>query len=332
MFTLRKKSKQSGFTLMELLIVIAILGLLLGLIAPRLGGITASTADNVCDTNNKGIRGMTALFLETNGTLPSGLTNMVEYSAADTAVLASIQNAATPYDADAGTGEEVISAAFAGRNYPGLYEISQAEFQDLAALGVTTVHNLVGWDATAATPAARAMHEGNLAAGSPVMMLGVGGGDTPALVDINSADYFDAMPGATSTFGADGTIAGNPSWWGRIAMAVNDKCDLVTSGLITASALCPTAVLAEGLFSHEEFFIILPRLQGTVDRADMIALAGTIANTSWVAATEGGTAIANGELVEVAYLEAQEAWQFEVACPEGHKWPAPDAEAWIPLP
>ncbi len=330
MFTLRKKSKQSGFTLMELLIVIAILGLLLGLIAPRLGGITASTADNVCDTNNKGIRGMTAMFQETNGRLPGNLTNMVVETAAGTGTLPSVQTSTTE-------DEEVLSASFAGRNFPGLYTLEAEDVQELTALGVNGVIQLVGHDGTNARPD----FKDTLGVGDEVMMMGVNwDGTTATVVNTDDAAYGDLDVAGGGVIGA--SEVGNPDWIGRIMMAVNDECELITSGLITASALCPTAVLADGMFSHEEFFIILPRLAHTAENTDIrAALTGSTAYADlvWNADNETTTAAvfvdssntASGRLLEVTF-DAQEAWQFEVACPEGHKWPAADADAWVANP
>ncbi len=334
MFTLRKKSKQSGFTLMELLIVIAILGLLLGLIAPRLGGITSSTADNVCDTNNKGIRGMTAMFIESNGRLPSNLTNMVVENADGTAwTLASTQDSRD-------TAEQVISAAFTDRIFPGLYALTQDDINELAALGVNRVVKLVGSDGTVARPD----YQEALAAGDNVMMSGYTNVGTPGLVALTAdatADdnlgYGDSGDGTTME---SATEVGNPNWVGRIIMAVNDECELITSGLITASALCPTAVLADGMFSHEEFFIILPRLATTAESAAYIAavdgLGGYVHDVDpdnrTLAEYVDASDTTAGKLMTFDPAEVQEAWQFDVSCPEGHKWPAADAENWIANP
>ncbi len=337
MFTLRNKKKQSGFTLMELLIVIAILGLLLGLIAPRLGGITSGTADNVCDTNNKGIRGMTALFLEQNGSLPGGLTNLVEYSSATAATLPPVQDANEGGTAGLNDETEILSVAFTQRNFPGIYQINTAEAAELRAMGVSSVFHQKGWDASG-TPTARTMFPGTLENGSFVMMNGFSGNaTTAALVDLNDEAthagaanlYGDAATAATSTIDTANALIGNPAWAGRIIMAVNEQCELITSGLITASALCPTAVLAADEFSHDEFFIILPRLVATVAGAVGTELATL--ETRWYAIDEGAAApAADAQVIDIDY-GAQEAWQFDVSCPEGHKWPAADSDNWTTL-
>ncbi len=330
MFTLRNKGKkQSGFTLMELLIVIAILGLLLGLIAPRLGGITAGTADNVCDTNNKGIRGMTALFLETEGSLPGGLTNMVIQTGAATGTfpVADADNTGMFQDSTF-EGEDVVSSAFTQRIFPGLYTLSQADLNELRAMGVSDVHHLRGWDGTVA----RNMYSAPLALGDEVMMVGVQTGTSgdAELVNLASGGYGDASTSGITTMVADDGVVGNPTWIGRIVMSVSEKCDLVTTGLITASALCPTAVLNADKFTHDEFFIILPRLSSNAAEIAALIPAGTEYVSQLV---DGDAADPNGEILQVAGNDAfnagQEAWQFEVACPEGHKWPAADHENWI---
>ncbi len=327
MLNLRRSQKQSGFTLMELLIVIAVLGLLLGMLIPRLAGITDDTVDTVCDTNNKGIRYYTQAYVNKTGSLPGGLTNLVDYAnsggtytymtdpdgtagPASPAYLPSFQD-----DNDASDAAEVLAEEFYTRNHPNAYMLDEDEVAELKAMGISTVYNYFGTISTTDTD--RTMHKTVLAEGDYVMMMGLSASavDTPAI-------GIDAAVGGTTALSATSNI-GNPLWIGRIMMAVNDQCDLVKGGYIQASALCPGAVLAEDSFSHKEYIIVLPRLEATVAKCDTASLITEDAAIAFKDAASDGTRV-----IEDTF-SAQAAWEFDMSCPEGHKWPDNDEDTWV---
>ena len=307
----RRNHLQSGFTLMELLIVIAVLDLLLGMLIPRLGGVTDDTVDTVCDTNNKGVRYFTQMYYNKHGSLPAGLTNFVD-NTGGTAALPSREDPAV-------AGAEAMSDAFWTRNWPGLYTINAAEAAELRAMGIDTVYDLVGHDGTDNVPMRRkAVPSTGLI---QVMMVGVtdGGGATAGTV-------------AWTTDGTSSVVAGadigNPQWLGRIIMGVNNQSDIVTEGMIAASALCPGAVLAQDNFTEGNFMVVLPRLEATMDRmiADITAVVDAnddkVHDNEVVYVVPGGTQLFTFEMGPMA------AWNFDVSCPEGHKWPAADEDLW----
>lgn len=291
----RNIRKQGGFTLMELLIVIAVLGLLLGMLIPRLGGITGDTVDTVCDSNNKGVRYFTQMYFNKHNALPGGLTNLIN-----------AEDGELPAREDPDlVGAEVMSDEFWTRNFPGYYALNADEVDELKALGITTVYNLQGVD--------RPMQRKTLEEGDYVMMMGLQGD--------GSTYSFTEVDGDSFTEGA----VGNPFWLGRIMMAVNENSDLVSKGMIQASALCPGAVLNQDNFTHKEYIIILPRLAATVAATAATVVDGDPAETEIVFVDSSDTT--GGRQVIFMY-EAQEGWQFDVSCPEGHKWPDNDEDSW----
>ncbi|MFI3270998.1 MAG: type II secretion system protein [Pseudomonadota bacterium] len=313
MLSLRRSQKQSGFTLMELLIVIAVLGLLLGMLIPRLAGITDDTVDTVCDTNNKGIRYYTQSYYNKYNSLPNGLTNLVDYSndSEGTHTYNDGESNVPLYlpsyqDDVANDTAEALAEEFYTRNFPGGWELDAAEVAELKALGITYVYNYVGDKTDSNTT--RSMMRETLSEECYVMMAGASyDGTDVAIID------------------TDGTNMGNPFWVGRMMMAVNDQCDLVTKGFIQASALCPGAVLAEENFSIKEYILVLPRLEATVAK---FQTGGILSDGDVLEFIDNGRADDDsGRVIEMTFA-AQSGWEFDMSCPEGHKWPDNDEDSW----
>ncbi|MCL0077846.1 prepilin-type N-terminal cleavage/methylation domain-containing protein [Peptococcaceae bacterium] len=67
---------KGGFTLLELIVVIAIVGFLAAMVAPRFAGIVHSAVDPVCDTNQQRLVNAIGAFTEKEHELPNELVNV----------------------------------------------------------------------------------------------------------------------------------------------------------------------------------------------------------------------------------------------------------------
>jgi prepilin-type N-terminal cleavage/methylation domain-containing protein len=318
---------QSGFTLMELLMVIVILGFLLGMLVPRLASVTGDAIDNVCDSNNKGIRYFTKTFLDQKGHLPNNMINLVNLTDGGYA-LPNVE------DRDVDNGAETLAREFYVRNHPQLHTLTADEAEELISeLGIATVRNLNDFDGsghltndvpgTAVTAqAAQAAASGD--DGRPLHPVTINTGIGVAMIgDIGTA------PTAATWASGSGTDypMGNPNWYGRIILGVGKDCELVTSGMIQAAALCPGGVQNADNVTYNHYCIILPRLATTAGDIETL-LGGTPADANGYVLTFADSAdTTSGEEMEVQ-IAAQESWEFDFTCPEGHKWPDNDHDEW----
>ncbi|MCK4621845.1 MAG: prepilin-type N-terminal cleavage/methylation domain-containing protein [Desulfuromonadales bacterium] len=293
-----KKMGEKGFTLMELLIVIVILGFLIGMIAPRLSSIIDDTViDNICDSNNKGMRQYTNMFLQKKSRLPNNMINLVN-DVSGTYTLP-VKSNGDPTD-----GAETFAADFFERNLPTIYTLNTAEAKEIKDnFGISVVRYLndaVGSSGVTGQPYAKADVEDGL----EVAMVG----------DITTA--------ATTWTGTAVYPVGNPFWAGRIILGLGKHSELVTEGYIAAAALCPGGIQNADNVVFNSYCLILPRLQGTVDKA------GFAADGAVVTFRDADAPATSAERTSFTYA-AQEAWEFEFTCPEGHKWPDNDNDNWV---
>lgn len=64
---IRKRLNKKGFTLVELIVVIAVLGILATLAVPRITGIRENAEDTVIEANEKMLRNAAIMYLAENG-------------------------------------------------------------------------------------------------------------------------------------------------------------------------------------------------------------------------------------------------------------------------
>ncbi|GAB6096254.1 hypothetical protein JCM14469_25070 [Desulfatiferula olefinivorans] len=328
---LRKKVKENkGFTLLEILVVLTIMGFLIAMVAPRLAGISGGAVDTVCDSNQSRMIQMVSAFYERAGKAPNKLTNIVVQD-----VTAGTYAIPTVSDGNEDNGPETLSDEFAERVAPEIHYLTAAEVDDLADMGIRRVFNLNSYDNSgiAAADQGTPMAEMPLAAGMGVMMSGIG-----------------AALGADFTApAADITNYGEGDFLGRIVFGFGPENSIVTSGLVANAAHCPGGIQNADNVTYNDYNIVLPRLQGTVDRNAAPAIpdaatgisgsqylafgytedtASGTAATATVAANGTITGISAGFKARLFSFEAQEAYAYATMCPEGHMFPADDSDFW----
>ncbi|GEM_PF-2355844 len=334
-----RKSNNKGFTLLEILVVLTIMGFLLAMLAPRLGGVSNSAVDTVCDSNQSRTIQMVGAYFEKTNRFPDKLTNLVSQTAVGAYAIP------TYSDDDPDNGKETLSSEFNSRVAPQIHYLSEKEAIELKAMGVANVFNLNSYENNtlttanigpfAVTDAGDPMAPTKVATGLGVMMSGIGAANA-------TADFVAPT--------LDITGMGEAEFYGRIVMGVGPESGLITSGLVTNAAHCPGGLQNSDNVVYNDYNIVLPRLQATVDRvgatpvltdvaADMdgiqllafgytedtaaaTALAATVSAAGDISAVTGAT---KARLVTFA---KQENHQYATMCPEGHMFPADDADFW----
>jgi prepilin-type N-terminal cleavage/methylation domain-containing protein len=345
-----KKTKQiltgnKGFTLLEILVVLTIMGFLIAMVAPRLAGISGSAVDTICDTNQNRMVTYMASYFEKENRFPNKLTNLVMTDGA-----ATVDPEDATYqipvvsDQDPDNGAEVFAYEFYSRNHLILHTLTEDEASTLRGMGIVKLFNLndySGLDAYAADPTGfindvavaavtderAAMEEVNVEAGVGVAMIGMGADGA-------------ATPAWTLTTGGE-TGWGEPDFFGRIVLGLSAESGLIKDGVIANAAHCPGGLQNDDNATYNDYNVVLPRLQDTVDTFDAtIEAMDTDSDVSEgieflaVSYDEGeepavGAIDSTSMTVRSVALDAQEGWLFATMCPEGHMYPADDGDEWV---
>lgn len=324
---IKQKKGQQGFTLLEILVVVAIMAFLVAMVAPRFAGITGETVGVVCDTNQQRMIAALAAYNERTGNLPSGMVNLVDENHVGVPAVGVPVPVHRPTDTGEllrpDQGRATFFEDFFVRNLFQTHVLNAAEAEELRRMGVGSVHNLnaYNYEGTArvvgtgpgeqVASAARqsAMRNVPVASDLGVLMVGMGAIDANAIL---------TGPGAVTTAGLLERVAGtphthwgSPEWLGRIIMGVGPESALIKKGMITAAGLCPGGIGNERVFWNN-YNVLLPRLEATTARYDAAM------QTYLFAKAEGGA------IREFNLREHQQSFMFLTQCPEGHRFATPD--------
>ena len=341
----RKANDQKGFTLLEILVVLTIMGFLIAMVAPRLAGISGGAVDTVCDTNqNRMITYMSTYFEDTNR-YPNKLTNLVMQDSA--AAAGADYQIPVVSDQDSENGAEVFANELYSRNHFHIHYLNADEAAELKNMGIVTVFNLNDYSQIAdavAFPADYLNDVAHAAVGTEEASM------DPVTIDANVGVSMIGCGVTGAAFVATNATErgwGEPDHIGRIVFGMGTECSLITSGIISNAAHCPGGIQNADNVNYNDYNLIIPRLEATAARMDATADDLPAVITDNDAVTDGlqvNTVAYDETPVTVPYAivanlenlrlrtftidEAQETWQFATQCPEGHMYPADDEEFW----
>ncbi len=254
---LRNLYKNSnGFSMLELLWVIVIIGFLTAMVAPRLGGISQRSAEKINEANLKDIPKFIETYQsENNNNFPPNCINPV------LAIAGGI--GATPFDcikADVedrtNTSTESLSYDFDTRCNLLTHVLNLFEARELRAMGITKVLSLNNPDDFNYNVGAT--HDNRFASvdiANGVTVLMIGGRTTNSAGNIIPSTDFSFL----------GQTLNNPEWLYRIVVGIGPDSGIVTDEIIETAPLCP-AGLKNSHYSYNYYSIVLPRLQTTILR------------------------------------------------------------------
>ena len=338
----KKVNSQKGFTLLEILVVLTIMGFLIAMVAPRLAGISGSAVDTVCDSNQNRMVTYLSSYYEQTNRFPSDLTNLVMVDGTGASATYQIPPVSNQ---DPDDGAEVLANELYSRNHFHIHYLDSIEASELKNMGIVGLFNLNDYsgvtdftttelagkydndvDLDAVTDEQPSMDPVTPDSGVGVAMVGCGN---------------DAAAGLNWVASDTERGWGEPANFARIVLGMGTECGLITSGVISNAAHCPGGIQNADNVTYNDYILLLPRLEATAARTT----AGMLGDTT----TSNGAA----ELNAIAYDDApdstgydygtnsgnyksrtfditvaQEGWQFATMCPEGHMYPADDEEFW----
>ncbi len=286
----KKASAQEGFTLLEILVVLTVMGFLIAMVAPRLAGISGDASETVCDTNKNRTKTYVSAFYEKFGRYPNGLTNLVMTDGADIAAAnAGATGYQIPYcsDDDPDNGAEVIHSNHNNSYKFMIHRLNSEEAAELKKLGITKVYNLNDYASNAPDldGAAAAGRDATHTSGQRVTNWGNITAITakrPYLEECEVAAGVGVAMGGAGISAPGGTAFtyvqvergwAEPDLFGRMIFGLGPESELVTTGIISNAAHSPGSIQNSDNFSWGGYFLILPRLESTVDRLETATFA-----------------------------------------------------------
>ena len=333
----KKVNSQKGFTLLEILVVLTIMGFLIAMVAPRLAGISGDAVDTVCDSNQNRMVTYMSSYYEKMNRFPSNLTNLVivDGTGPGTYQIPPVSNQ------DPDDEAEVLAAEFNDRNHFHIHLLNGEEANELKNMGIIKLFNLNDYSGIANA----------IADTTNDVLLTAVTAEQPSMHPVTpAASVGVAMIGCGHAGGADWVIGSAERGWGepcnfaRIVLGMGPECGLITSGVISNAAHCPGGIQNADNVTYNDYNLLLPRLEATAARMTGANLTTVDADSDIAANGVQVKAVAyddepganydvdtNNENLRARTFtvsEAQEGWQFATMCPEGHMYPADDEEFW----
>ena len=339
---INKVNTQKGFTLLEILVVLTIMGFLIAMVAPRLAGISGGAVDTVCDSNqNRMVTYLSSYFEQTNR-FPSNLTNLVivDGTGPGTYQIPAVSNQ------DPDDEAEVLANELYSRNHFHIHILDADEASELKNMGIVGLFNLNDYSGVTGFTTGDLVNKYDNDIDLKAVVA-----EQPSMDPVTP---FGAVGVAMVGCGIDSTGTwksateernwGEPGNFARIVLGMGTECGLITSGVISNAAHCPGGIQNADNVTYNDYILLLPRLEATAAKMVVSAtLVDADSSTDGIqlntvayddepvspyafTATTGNAG--NLKLRTFTIDEAQEGWQFATMCPEGHMYPADDEEFW----
>lgn len=325
------KNKNAGFTLLEIIIVLTILGFLIAMIAPRLGNIGSSASKTISSGNIKNLSDCLVMYQQQKRRLPDKVITIVNAIGREKYEMPLVD------DGDPDNGPETISWQFDERIKPKLHILNREEAEELRRMGIHRMmvlndhvgstdevnpnkgkdpDNPLEVQILASGDYGKPFYPAKVQEGLGVLMVGAGADDEGS--DIEERDDVKV----------DGEKIAYPQWMYRIIVGVGPHCSLVKKGMIQNEGMDPEAMQEQDYITYKYYCIILPRLKSTIKRVRGSEFERYI---EIVDASYGirGEKDERAEMRTVDIREPQEAWQVEVCSPLGYKWPEDTVDEWL---
>ncbi|NDY73632.1 hypothetical protein DO021_17955 [Desulfobacter hydrogenophilus] len=308
----RSINSAQGFTLLEVLVVLSILGFVMAMAAPRFAGLSALGLDTAGRMNEARLIKFITAYTQDSGKYPGGLINLVSTDLSTGDYLKPQVS-----DQDPDNGMEVLAYAFDQRCRLSVHYLNGAEADELRAMGIVHVYNLnSAYDSTVSNPSP-VMEK--VDAGTAVLMIGGGDSDDDGSIDASEVDMDE--PG-----------------WGEndlnfcIVFGLGPESDLINEGYIFNASTCPHGISAPRNFDYAWYSLVLPRLSATSNRLETDNPLGSDLFTSFAMDSSTSATVADLSLAkarETNLYEAQDPAFFTVINSIGEKFhPSSGAGFW----
>ncbi|WP_028575826.1 type II secretion system protein [Desulfonatronovibrio hydrogenovorans] len=279
----QKPKQQQGFTLLEILVVVAIMGFLVAMVAPRFAGVVSGTIQVVGDTSKNRGEQMIATFFEQNNRYPSGLVNLVMTDGADLAT-ARYQ---IPYadNEDPDDGAEVIRFNHNNNHKFVIHHLNESEARELRRLGINRMYNLNHYGEVLKDPAVSAGqtvgrrddadHIDRTSNWANVTVVAEGDKRPmmEAVVPAEGVGVAMAVVGAAAHDATEFFYVGavrppsapRADSFGRIVFGLGPETELVTTGMASNAGRTPVATTTEN-YTWDGYYMLMPRLEATSER------------------------------------------------------------------
>jgi prepilin-type N-terminal cleavage/methylation domain-containing protein len=305
----RKQPSQRGFTLLEILVVLTIMGFLIAMVAPRLAGISTDASETVCDSNKNRAKTFVSSFYEKFNRYPNGLTNLVMTDGTDLAAAnAADAGYQIPYcsDDDPDNGPEVLPFGHNNAYKFMIHRLNADEAAELKTLGITKVFNLNDYAAESVNGADAAGRSATATSGDRVSNWRSVTAISNKRPSMESCEVGEGV-GVAMCGGGIETVTGNTlryvqverGWaeediFGRIVFGLGPESELVTSGIVSNAAHCPGSIQNADNFTWGGYYLILPRLKATATR---LTTASTTYSPCWGNGALGTTTVQNATVI-----------------------------------